>query len=91
MEANQIILQGITQEQLLDGIRTVLSEFISKEQSPPEDTNDLLTRFQTCELLGITKSTLWKYTKRGKLKSYGIGRRTYYKKDEVLEAVKPLT
>lgn len=50
----------------------------------------LLTRDEVCELLSFNKTSLWKHTKSGKLKSYGIGNRVYYKRHEVLEAVKPI-
>lgn len=57
---------------------------------PKEDPDEILTREQTCQLLDITKSTLWKRTRAGKLKSYGQGRRVYFKKSEVLESLTPL-
>ena len=37
----------------------------------------------------ITKTTLWKHTRSGKLKSFGIGNRVFYSKKQILEAVKP--
>lgn len=48
----------------------------------------LLSRVETCELLKINFSTLWKHTKSGKLTSYGIGNRVYYKKAEVLNSIR---
>ncbi len=50
----------------------------------------ILTRESTAALLGVNLSTLFNYTKKGKLKSYmieGTGR-VYYKKSEVLESLK---
>jgi hypothetical protein len=55
-----------------------------------KSSNVFLTRDEVCKLLSFNKTSLWKHTKSGKLKSYGIGNRVYYKKDEVIEAVKPL-
>ncbi len=52
--------------------------------STPTQLKELLTREQTADLLHITLTTLWRWTKQGKLKSYGIGGRIYYKTDEVL-------
>jgi excisionase family DNA binding protein len=45
----------------------------------------LLSANETCELLKIKRTTLWKHTKSGKLTSYGIGNRVFYKKEEILK------
>lgn len=50
----------------------------------------LLSRVETCELLKINFSSLWKHTKSGKLTNYGIGNTVYYKKTEVLKSFKKL-
>lgn len=55
----------------------------------PQRNNDeiLLSRLETAKLLKINLTSLWKHTKSGKLKSYGIGNRVFYKKDEVLKSL----
>lgn len=64
---------------------------IEKLNTPSIDNEEiLLSRIETCELLKINFTTLWKHTKSGKLTSYGIGNRVYYKKGEVLNAVKKI-
>ena len=83
----QIFLNGITIEQLAEAIAPLLQPQIVAQLEP---INDLLTREAVCKLLSITKVTLWKHTKMGKLISYGIGNRVMYKRSEVLQAVKPL-
>lgn len=85
----QIFLNGITLEQLAEALKPLLQpQKTVGESVQPE--NELLTRDQVCKLLSINKTTLWKHTKSGKLKSLGLGNRVYYKKSEVLEAVKHL-
>lgn len=84
----QIFLNGITVEQLADALKPLL--FNQNQQTQNTTESDLLTREETCKLLSINKTSLWKHTRNGKLKSYGIGNRVYYKKSEVLEAIKPL-
>lgn len=49
--------------------------------------NDILTREETAKLLSISLPTLWNWTKKNILKSYGIGSRVYYKKDEVINSL----
>lgn len=84
---NQIFLNGITIEQLAEVLKPML---FAKAQEQNQSEKPLLTRDEVCELLSFNKTSLWKHTKSGKLKSYGIGNRVYYKRDEVLEAVKPI-
>ena len=85
---NQIFLTGITLEQLAEALKPLLQSIATSNQKHPE--NELLTREEVCKLLSFNKTSLWKHTKSGKLRSYGIGNRVYYKRCEVLESVKPL-
>ncbi len=86
---HQILLHNATPEQftktILEGVKLMLDEV-----NRPQPENKYITREQVCHLLKIDKSTLWSWTKKGKLKSYGIGARVYYKLDEVEHAIKPL-
>ena len=86
---SQIFLNGITLEQLAEAIKPLLQPQKSVSESAQSES-ELLTREQVCKLLSINKTTLWKHTKSGKLKSLGLGNRVYYLKNEVLEAVKHL-
>lgn len=89
MVQDQIILNGTTSQQLVERITDAVKGLIG-ETTTPKDEDRLLSREEVCDLLQINKATLWKYTKAGKLKSYGIGRRVYYKKVEVLNSLTPL-
>lgn len=42
-----------------------------------------LSRDEVCELLHISKPTLWKKTKEGEIRATTIGRRVFYKESEV--------
>jgi excisionase family DNA binding protein len=84
---NQIFLNGITIQELAEVLKSML---VVNTQEQVQPVNPLLTRDEVCELLSFNKTSLWKHTKSGRLKSYGIGNRVYYKRDEVLEAVKPI-
>ncbi len=85
---NQIFLNGITLKQLAIALQPLLHNPSTKQLQQAGD--ELLTRNQVCELLSFNKTTLWKHTKSGKLHSFGIGNRVYYKRSQVLEAVKPI-
>lgn len=85
----KIFLNGITIEELADALKPLLQSQKTVNETAQTE-NELLTRLEVCKLLSINKTTLWKHTKSGKLKSLGLGNRVYYKKSEVLEAVKHL-
>ena len=52
--------------------------------SAPSPTNELLTRAEACILLKINMTTLWNWSKKGRIISYGIGNRVYYKRGELM-------
>ncbi len=85
-----ILLQVITLEKLLGLISQDLREQIEalkKELNLSMTYEELLTRDQTCKLLHINSSTLWAWTKKGRVKAYGIANRRYYKKSEILDSL----
>ena len=83
---NTIQFIGTTPDDLIKEIKNVilpeLREELSKGFQPKEPTQ-YLTRSEVCELLKIDLSTLYRWTKKGELKAYGIGNRVYYKLNEV--------
>lgn len=72
-------------ELIKQGVKSQLEDF--KKGFNTHNPDELLTREQTCELLQIDSSTLWHWTKKGKVKAYGIGNRRYYKKAELIESL----
>ncbi|WP_111685120.1 helix-turn-helix transcriptional regulator [Winogradskyella tangerina] len=69
-----------------ESVKKALEDF--KKELDNTDTKDqLFTREETCEFLSINTSTLWNYTKKGKLPSKKIGNRVYYLKSEILKAL----
>ena len=87
---NAILLQDLTPKELSDlimeSVKNQLKEF-SGELNTQNANDDLLTRDETCNFLKIDSSTLWSWTNKGKVKSYGIGARRYYKRSELLESL----
>jgi hypothetical protein len=87
MKTNAILLQELTVEQLQHligtSVRNGIQEFQSEIQSK-DNSEELLTREETCKFLKIDSSTLWAWTNKGKVLAYGIGARRYYKKSELM-------
>jgi hypothetical protein len=90
MQNNAILLQNLTVEQLQQLIGTSVRNGIielQKELQSKDNSEELMTREETCQFLKIDSSTLWAWTNNGKVKAYGIGARRYYKKTEIMECL----
>jgi hypothetical protein len=48
---------------------------------------NLLTRKQVMEMLSIGPATLNRWSKQGILKRHGLGRRVYFKEDEIIQSL----
>lgn len=88
MEAKEITLHSITPDELLANIRIVVADAIkhAKKEEPKQEEH--LTTSDAMELLDCSKTTLWKWEKDGRIKKYGLGRKIYYKRTELLAAIK---
>ena len=90
MQTNAILLETLTVEQLQQLIGTSVRNGIlelQKQLQDKDNSEELLTREETCNFLKIDSSTLWAWTNNGKVKAYGIGARRYYKRSELLECL----
>lgn len=90
MQTNAILLETLTVEQLQQLIGTSVKNGIlelQKQLQEKDNSEELLTRDETCQFLKIDSSTLWAWTNNGKVKAYGIGARRYYKRSELLECL----
>jgi hypothetical protein len=90
MQNNAILLQNLTVEQLQQLIGTSVRNGIielQKELQTKDNSEELMTREETCQFLKIDSSTLWAWTNNGKVKAYGIGARRYYKKSELMDCL----
>ena len=86
-----IQLIQITPEELSEIVeKGITCQFNRFKDSLIPHPDQLLTRQQTANLLHVDKSTLWHWTKKGKIKSYGIGNRVFYKRSEIDDALIPL-
>ncbi|WP_339662345.1 MULTISPECIES: helix-turn-helix domain-containing protein [Flavobacteriaceae] len=69
-------------DKLLVKIQGYLDDLNTKE-------NDVyLTRKETAEFLKINLTTLWNWTNKGRIISYGLGHRIYYNKQEIIDTLK---
>ena len=91
-------MSELTFEQLPKAVAEIYCEILLvKKQLKEIQTNlipklptEYLTRAELSEMLHCDLSTIHNWTKKGKLKPYGIGNRVYYKRGEVELSLKPL-
>lgn len=83
------LLKDIFKEASKEAIKEELL-ILKKELLHRNEKEELLTREQTASLLQINLSTLHFWTKANKLQSYAISGRRYYKRSQIMEALKLL-
>lgn len=72
---NAIMLHNFSPRDLEELIRKVIFEQLGNlgEHYSIESPDELLTREEDCLLLKISLTSLWNWTRKGKIKAYGIG------------------
>lgn len=88
---NSTILHEVTPEQIdskFERLETKLNEL--KSSFEPKSAPEYITRQELANQLKCDLSTIHNWTKKGKLKAYGIGNRVYYKRSEVEAILTPL-
>lgn len=89
----QLIFTTLSADELKTLFREVLIEFKTEQElldkqskkSKPEEV--LLNPSEVTALLRISKVTLQKWCVKGHLKKYTLGRKVFFKKSEILEAL----
>ena len=89
---NEIILNGISFEQLENSLKTIVQNEVQKIVSglttAPETSPELITRKETAVILGISLPTLNEWTKNGTIPAQRIGTRIRYKRTDVYNSLK---
>lgn len=75
-------------DELQTDINHIKSELADLKKSfEPKNPTEYLTRQQTADLLHVDLTSIWNYTNKKILKSYGIQGRVLYKRVEVEDAI----
>lgn len=73
---------------LVDSINELKDEVSQLRKTNPNSSKDeLMTRQEVANYLKIDLSTLHHWTKKGKLTRYGLGKRIYFKRTEIEQAL----
>ena len=89
MTQNVLQMYNSTPEQLtasiLEGVRIQIENL--KKDFQPKIPTEYLTRNEVAELLKVDLSTVYNWTVKGKLQSFGLGGRVYYKRQEIEQSI----
>lgn len=92
-----INLVQVSLEDMSSVIRSIVSEELKKmenylkpEVNKSNSLDDYLTREEVCKMLKVSNTTLFNWNNEGILKNYKVGRRVYYKREDVINLGNPL-
>ncbi len=79
--------------ELLELFRNMIHDEFNKFSTKPAQTPpvELMSIDETCKFLQVSKVTIHKWKKKKLIVSHRIGRRIYFKKQELLEAMNSMT
>lgn len=79
---------NVNTHELIEQITKEIEKVLLKREEEKEKKNEcLLTRKEAAKFLKINLSTLHNYCKQNKLKPLGLGKRVYFKKEELLNSL----
>ena len=89
--ATQILLNGLSPDQLIELLRPMIKEEMHRVISEQEER--LLSPAEACKLFkpAITKATLASWTKQGFLQEHRIGGRVFYLQSEIFASTMKLS
>ena len=88
MDFNQILLQGVSLNQLMQSFSDVLDSRLNELKNQEKEDVKYLTRKQVASILSISLPTLHDWVKKKILKSYRVGNRVYFKSNELENSLK---
>jgi len=88
---NKTVFTDLSAHELRDLIRESVREELQAHKPPSDhDPEELLTIEQVVKMLHISKPTLHAWKKQGVLPFQRMGRRVYFKRGEVMAAMKSI-
>src|SRR6056297_23266 len=77
----------ISKPELQTIINNIVNSVLENQPETETKTDELITRQQAAEMIGVTLPTLHRYTQNGVIPTYRIGRNVRFKKSEIIESL----
>jgi len=71
----------------LSNIEKLLQGVSAQNNHSVKHQEELLSKKQACMMLGISQSTLWRWTQQKRIQAYGLNNRVYYKRSEIMATI----
>lgn len=84
---NKTVLFAVSQEELTSIIKSSVAEVLHSRETKQKE-KQLLNAKEVCELFGIHMSTLNKWKARNKIPFKRLGKRVFFEREKILEAMK---
>lgn len=83
-----LVLSPIEIGTLIDRIAIKTAQLIqSTRNTAPDPADDLITAKDASELLKCSMVSIWRYEKKGRIQSYAICGKKYFKRSEILDSI----
>jgi excisionase family DNA binding protein len=95
MLTQNINIVNVSLEDMANTLREIVASELQKVKElivpkPKDDSDNILTRYEVAQLLGVSLPTLFNWNNDKILVNYKVGRRVYYKKSDVMAILNPL-
>ncbi len=87
METTAIIISGNPKE-IAEGLRKFLEQQPAPAPKPETDLTGRMDRRQASKFLAVSYQTMHNWTKAGIIREHGTGRKKFYLKAELIQAMK---
>lgn len=77
-----------TPAEIAEGLHLLLEKYPPKQNTESSFEADKMIRRQAAKFLGVSYQTMCNWTKSGIVKEHGQGRKKFYMRSELIEAMK---
>ena len=92
MKTNSILIQNVSPDELSELINNSIKRQFDnlKKELNTSNPDEIFTRTEAAAFLKVNLSTLFLWTRSGRITAFGIANRRYYKKANLLECLTKL-
>jgi len=87
LSINVSALADVIKVSVKESMREVISELNSEKDKRTEGERNLLSRKEVMQTFNLSPVTLWKLERDGKLQGQRLGRKVFYRYDDILKSM----
>lgn len=86
-DENKPVVIITTQGQLEETINRAVQKYLQKAPNQVSEFSERMDRKQAARFLGIQYASMYNWVRDGKIREHGIGRKRFYYKNELIQAL----